>query len=112
MPKLPTTKRKNSSLKGQSLEKLQQAQSVMAQLGYDPIQAMVMMAQDVNVDERVRAGLHKELAGFHAPKYRPVGEDDGQGQGGVHIHVKKFVVNQAPANPLDNVVEGKVLDGD
>ena len=37
--------------------------------GYDPIEAMVLMAVDPLIDEKVRASMHKELARY---KYRPV----------------------------------------
>lgn len=116
MPRLPT-KRKNNSLQAETVKRLNETRELMEQVGYNPIEAMIEMARDANVDSRVRASLHKDLAQYYTPKYRPAGEDGaGGGASGISVKVNKFTVNinqgNGPPPPPDNVIEGEVVDGD
>lgn len=105
--------------KSKQLEFLEQAQKAMLDVGYNPIEAMIMMAQDecLELDPMDRFKMHQELAGYAAPKLRAVNvdsPDDGK-SGPTSITIKEFVVNvDGEGRRLNSGVEidGEIVNDD
>lgn len=66
---------RNSKLTVQNLNLLDK----LEELGYDPIVEMVGMAQDITLDDNLKASIHKELAQYVMPKRKSIDFTAGKG---------------------------------
>ncbi len=90
------------------LARTEEIRTVMDEAGYNPIEAMMEIACDDNVNVKTRALLHKELATYYAPKQRAV-DMNMKVSGGINITVNKFGSDE-PQKPPGSTVEGEIVE--
>ncbi len=107
MPKL-TLPNKTANQSELLRKRSQHVQEIMEEQGYNPIEALIDMAADKNItDPEIKFKVHKELAGYYAPKLRSVDLTGGT-DNSVTVKIKQFtqnISNQPQPQHQGNVIE-------
>lgn len=88
-----------------------QVRKLMDDAGYNPIEAMMEMAQDEMVDRKIRLSLHKELAQYYAPKLKSV-DVSHKGNVGIQVQVLRYTEDTDPDKLAEQSINGEVVPED
>lgn len=86
-----------------------EAKALMESAGYNPIVAMMEMAQDKEIPSRCRLECHKELVKYYYPAMGSVPSSEGanQSSGNVYVQIQNFnkpvQLQQGDARTLSDV---------